>query len=90
MNKTTTPATQTGRHLASVGTHRADVTEADAHGTPAHDGAHDDEATRSIARRAALRDKHAKNLAKLMEERSDLRGVHPLADFVDDSIRWSA
>ena len=45
---------------------------------------------RSLARRIELRDRHAAKLARLMEERRDLRGVHPLADFVDDAVRWSA
>jgi len=45
---------------------------------------------RSLARRAALRDRHAQGVARLMEERSDLRGVHALADFVDDAVRWTA
>ncbi len=49
-----------------------------------------DAVDRSLARRAALRDRHAQGLARLMDERTDLRGVHPLADFVDDAIRWSA
>ncbi len=40
--------------------------------------------------RAALRLRHSQALARLMEEREDLRGVHALADFVDDSLRWSA
>lgn len=45
---------------------------------------------RTVARRAALRNRHAAGLSRLMEERGDLRGVHPLADFVDDSLRWTA
>jgi hypothetical protein len=44
----------------------------------------------SLARRAALRDRHAQKVARLMAERRDLRGVHQLADFVDDAIRWTA
>ena len=40
--------------------------------------------------RAALRVRHAQKLTALMEEREDLRGVHALADFVDDYVRWSA
>ncbi len=40
--------------------------------------------------RAQLRSRHAQALASLMEDREDLRGVHALADFVDDSVRWSA
>ncbi|WP_408897090.1 hypothetical protein ACJ5H2_19470 [Nocardioides sp. R1-1] len=49
-----------------------------------------DPVDRSLARRAALRDRHAHGLSRLMDVRSDLRGVHPLADFVDDAIRWTA
>ncbi|GAA3529056.1 hypothetical protein [Nocardioides daeguensis] len=49
-----------------------------------------DAVDRTLLRRAALRDRHAQGLARLMDERTDLRGVHPLADFVDDAIRWSA
>lgn len=45
---------------------------------------------RSLERRAALRDRHAQGIARLMEERADLRGVHALADFVDDAVRWTA
>ena len=41
-------------------------------------------------KRAALRLRHSQRLTALMEARNDLRGVHALADFVDDSVRWSA
>ena len=40
--------------------------------------------------RVALKTRHAQSLTKLMEERNDLRGVHALADFVDDAVRWTA
>ena len=40
--------------------------------------------------RDALKSRHAENLARLMSERDDLRGVHALADLVDDGIRWTA
>jgi len=40
--------------------------------------------------RASLRERHASALAKLMAERSDLRGTYAFADLVDDSLRWSA
>ncbi len=43
-----------------------------------------------VERRAQLRSRHSQALARLMEEREDLRGVHALADFVSDSLRWSA
>jgi hypothetical protein len=45
---------------------------------------------RRLERRAALRTRHAQSLTRLMEERDDLRGVHALADFVDDAVRWTA
>lgn len=45
----------------------------------------------SVAKkRNSLKSRHASALAKLMDERQDLRGVHVFADFVDDSVRWSA
>ncbi|WP_436697706.1 hypothetical protein [Nocardioides sp. BYT-33-1] len=49
-----------------------------------------DAVDRSLARRSALRTRHAQRLARLMDERTDLRGVNQLADFVDDAIRWTA
>ena len=36
-----------------------------------------------------LRSRHARGLTTLMDARTDLRGVHALADFVDDAVRWS-
>jgi hypothetical protein len=76
MKKTTSPETQTaGRHLETVPT-TVETTE--------------DAVDRTLARRAALRDRHAQSLARLMDQRTDLRGVNNLADFVDDSIRWTA
>ena len=40
--------------------------------------------------RAQLRTRHAQALTSLMEERTDLRGVHALADHLDDAVRWTA
>ena len=40
--------------------------------------------------RAQLRLRHTQALTALMEERDDLRGVHALADYFDDAVRWSA
>jgi hypothetical protein len=75
MKKTTSPETQTaGRHLETI---------------PSGDNT-EDTVDHSLARRARMRDRHAQNVARLMEQRKDLRGVHPLADFVDDAIRWTA
>ena len=41
-------------------------------------------------RRHQLQLRHSAALTSLMEAREDLRGVHALADFVDDAVRWSA
>ncbi len=41
-------------------------------------------------KRAAFKVRHARGLTSLMGERSDLRGVHALADLVDDAVRWTA
>jgi hypothetical protein len=53
-------------------------------------GTQDDTVDRSLERRAALRARHVQRLTRLMDQRSDLRGVHALADFVDDAVRWTA
>lgn len=45
---------------------------------------------KTAEQRAALKLRHSQRLTALMEARRDLRGVHALADFVDDSVRWSA
>jgi len=50
----------------------------------------DVELDRVVTQRVSLKLRHASRLARLMEERQDLRGVHALADMVDDSLRWSA
>ncbi|MFT4083812.1 MAG: hypothetical protein QM638_14615 [Nocardioides sp.] len=44
----------------------------------------------AITQRHSLKFRHASALAKLMDEREDLRGTYAFADFVDDSLRWSA
>ena len=43
-----------------------------------------------LAQRASLRERHATALAKLMAERTDLRGTYAFADLVADSLCWSA
>lgn len=45
---------------------------------------------RIYLQRTSLKSRHSQALSKLMDEREDLRGVHALADFVDDSLRWTA
>lgn len=41
-------------------------------------------------RRVALRLRHTQALTSLMDERTDLKGVHALADYFDEAVRWSA
>lgn len=53
-------------------------------------GENDDLIDRRLERRNLLRHRHAKELTRLMTDREDLRGVHALADFVDDAVRWTA
>jgi hypothetical protein len=50
----------------------------------------EDEIDTARAQRAALKVRHARGLTTLMNQRDDLRGVHALADLVDDAVRWSA
>ncbi|WP_139979281.1 hypothetical protein [Nocardioides litoris] len=45
---------------------------------------------RRLEQRAALKNRHSQGVVKLMGKRDDLRGVHALADFVDESVRWTA
>lgn len=45
---------------------------------------------RAVAQRYKLQNRHAHRLSRLMDEREDLRGVLPLADFVDEALRWTA
>lgn len=51
---------------------------------------HEDAQDQVRRQRDKLKHRHAQQLTRLMDERQDLRGVHALADFVDDSVRWSA
>jgi hypothetical protein len=50
----------------------------------------DDTIDPRLDRRTSLRSRHARGLTRLMTERADLRGVHALADLVDDAVRWTA
>ena len=45
---------------------------------------------RLAEQRDRLRSRHAAALTSLMDERADLRGVHALADHLDDAVRWTA
>lgn len=40
--------------------------------------------------RTKFRLRHAQALTALMDEREDLRGVHALADYFDEAVRWTA
>ena len=50
----------------------------------------DQELDRLRERRVALRVRHTQAITALMEERTDLKGVHALADYFDEAVRWSA
>jgi hypothetical protein len=50
----------------------------------------DTELDRIATQRTSLKSRHASALARLMIEREDLRGTYAFADFVDDSLRWTA
>jgi hypothetical protein len=54
------------------------------------DQANDVSIDRISEQRAKLRVRHAQALTALMDVRSDLRGVHALADYFDEAVRWSA
>ncbi|VXB15510.1 hypothetical protein [Nocardioides sp. AX2bis] len=45
---------------------------------------------RVLDQRARFRTRHARALTDLMGQRDDLRGVHALADLVDDAVRGTA
>ena len=45
---------------------------------------------RLLQQRERLEIQHSHALTSLMAERRDLRGVHALADLVDEAVRWSA
>jgi hypothetical protein len=50
----------------------------------------DNDLDRRRAQRDGLRLRHAHSLTRLLSSRDDLRGVHALADLVDESVRWTA
>jgi hypothetical protein len=50
----------------------------------------DPELERIRSQRSSLKDRHSRELSRLLDKRKDLEGVHALADLVSDSLRWSA
>lgn len=50
----------------------------------------DRRAERLREQRERLETRHARALTSLLDTRRDLRGVHALADLVDDAVRWTA
>jgi hypothetical protein len=50
----------------------------------------DTELERIRSQRSETKNRHSRELSKLMTKRKDLNGVLPLADLVSDSLRWSA
>ena len=51
---------------------------------------HDADLDRITRQRSSLKTRHATALSKLLAERGDLRGAHAFADFVEESLRWTA
>jgi hypothetical protein len=45
---------------------------------------------RLAQQRERLRSRHSAALIDLMGARTDLRGVHALADHFDEAVRWTA
>lgn len=41
-------------------------------------------------KRESLESRHQAGIASLLERKSELRGVHAMADFLDDAVRWTA
>ncbi|MDO7867985.1 hypothetical protein [Nocardioides jiangxiensis] len=41
-------------------------------------------------RRERLEARRERDLVQLLETKDWLRGVHPVADFLDDAVRWTA
>lgn len=41
-------------------------------------------------RRERLETRHAREIVELLGRKEELRGVHAMADFLDDAVRWSA
>jgi len=73
-----------------LGTSVQEIGRMDQRTSPAPEVDTETDHTLERRRRASLEIRHAQRLARLMVERSDLRGVHALADLVDDAVRWSA
>ena len=69
------------------------ITTAAEHRTePARDDAERAQRRAELLReqRERLQTRHSHALTSLLDSRRDLRGVHALADLVDDAVRWSA
>ena len=44
----------------------------------------------ALTRRERLEPRHAREIVELLGRKEELRGVHAMADFLDDAVRWSA
>lgn len=47
-------------------------------------------AAEALTRRERLEPRHAREIVELLGRKEELRGVHAMADFLDDAVRWSA
>lgn len=41
-----------------------------------------------MVRRRQLHDRHVREVVGLLERRTDLRGIHPMADHVAENFAW--
>ena len=90
MTLPTTRATTPGDTFSTDTPHLRSVSSPATTAAPATTDDFDDRLARIIARRKQFQDRHAQRLTSLMAQRDDLRGVHALADLVDDAVRWTA
>jgi hypothetical protein len=47
-------------------------------------------AAAEVTRRTDSRVRYSRDLVSLFARHSELRGVHAMADFFDDAVRWTA
>lgn len=47
-------------------------------------------AAAEATRKTDMQVRHARELVSLFARHSELRGVHAMADFFDDAVRWTA
>jgi hypothetical protein len=49
-----------------------------------------DAQTQAASKRTDSHVRHAREIVSLLDRHTELRGVHAMADFFDDAVRWTA